>query len=71
MAERITSAFPYLPRFYVVVVFLEVEPEDLRVGGQPNRRFVRVVAQHLARMQQAGQPEEAKVHTPLRSTRRA
>lgn len=69
--EHITSAFLYLLRFYVVVVFLEVDPGDLHVGRQRGCRFVRVSAQHLARTQQAGQREKAKVRTSLCSTHRA
>ncbi len=61
IAERITDVFSHLPRFYVVVVFLEVGPQDFYVGGQCKSRFVRIVPQHLARTKQQGGPEEAKV----------
>ncbi len=61
ISERITNVFSHLPRFYVVVVFLEVEPQDLNVGGQCSPHFVRFVPQHLAQTKQQGGPEDAKV----------
>ncbi|KAJ7058971.1 putative oxalocrotonate tautomerase [Mycena amicta] len=38
-----------LPRFYVVVFFLEREAEDFYFGGKPATNFVRVDVEHIAR----------------------
>ncbi len=70
ISERITKIYSILPKFYVVVVFLEVEPESFYIGGQPNARFVRVVSQHLARTQLEGRPEDVVVRAGLRGVPR-
>ncbi len=38
-----------LPKFYVVVVFIDTDLDSFYIGGKPNDRFVRIVTQHLAR----------------------
>ncbi|MFD6415354.1 tautomerase family protein [Streptomyces sp. NPDC060194] len=38
-----------LPRFYVVVLFHELRPEDFHIGGEPAPVGVRVVIDHIAR----------------------
>lgn len=64
ISERITNVYSNLPKFYVVVVFLEVKPEDFYIGGQANARFVRLVSQHLAR-QYEGAGEDRVVRASL------
>ncbi len=50
IAQNITDIYGVaLPRFYVVVVFVDVDEDSLYVGGKANSRFVRLVTQHLAR----------------------
>ncbi|OZJ04313.1 hypothetical protein BZG36_03169 [Bifiguratus adelaidae] len=51
ISQRLTKMYTDvgLPPFYVVVVFLPSESEDLWVGGEKNDHFVRIVSQHLAR----------------------
>ena len=49
IAERITAVYKILPKFYVVVVFIETDKDSFYIGGKPNDRFVRVVTQHVAR----------------------
>jgi phenylpyruvate tautomerase PptA (4-oxalocrotonate tautomerase family) len=50
IAQRVTELYgKFMPKFYVVVVFLDVEPDSFYIGGKSNTRFVRIVSQHLAR----------------------
>lgn len=38
-----------LPRFYVSVVYHELEPDTLYIGGKSNSRYVRIWVDHIAR----------------------
>ncbi|KAJ7606633.1 putative oxalocrotonate tautomerase [Roridomyces roridus] len=38
-----------LPAFYVVVLFIEIEPGNMIVGGDVSRRMVRIAVEHVAR----------------------
>lgn len=38
-----------LPRFYVSVIFYDVAPHNLLIGGEPRNDFVRVSIDHIAR----------------------
>ena len=51
LASRITDHYETagLPRFYVVVVFTEISPTNLYVGGEPTPVGVRIVIDHIAR----------------------
>ena len=49
IAEGITNVYKVLPKFYVVVVFIDVDKDSFYIGGKPNDRFVRINSQHLAR----------------------
>lgn len=51
LASRITDHYEAagLPRFYVVVVFAEISPTNLYVGGEPTPVGVRIVIDHIAR----------------------
>jgi phenylpyruvate tautomerase PptA (4-oxalocrotonate tautomerase family) len=51
LSERITAIYTAsgLPAFYVVVLFTPIEKESFYVGGKSTDKFVRIVAQHLAR----------------------
>jgi phenylpyruvate tautomerase PptA (4-oxalocrotonate tautomerase family) len=51
IAETITSVYAQvpIPKFYVVVVFEEVPPGDLFVGGVMNAKFVRFKVDQIAR----------------------
>ncbi len=50
-SERITTLYTDmgLPAFYVVVLFIPIEKDSFYVGGKSTDKFVRIVAQHLAR----------------------
>lgn len=51
-AARITKLyvkFVELPRFYVSVIFHELGPHALFVGGEPAEDFVRISIDHIAR----------------------
>jgi phenylpyruvate tautomerase PptA (4-oxalocrotonate tautomerase family) len=51
LASRITDHYERigLPRFYVVVIFNETQPEDFYVGGERIPVGVRIVIDHIAR----------------------
>ncbi|KAF8508100.1 putative oxalocrotonate tautomerase [Hysterangium stoloniferum] len=38
-----------LPAFYVIVLFIDVEEDNIFVGGEKRNNFVRIVSQQLAR----------------------
>ena len=59
IAQNITDIYGFaLPKFYVVVVFVDVDEDSIFVGGKANSRFVRLVTQHLAR--EKTNPERAE-----------
>ncbi|CAL5219938.1 g1870 [Coccomyxa viridis] len=60
IAEGITKVYSVLPKFYVVVVFIDTDLDSFYIGGKPNDRFVRIVTQHLARTN-IGSEREQKV----------
>lgn len=50
LASEITAIYaPYMPRFFVGIVFQPTQPSNFYVGGQPAERFVRFVLEHIAR----------------------
>ncbi|WP_199554343.1 tautomerase family protein [Sandaracinobacteroides hominis] len=50
LAEAITDIYGrVMPRFYVGIVYREVAPQDMYIGGKPAGRFVRFVMEHIAR----------------------
>ncbi|KAJ7763190.1 putative oxalocrotonate tautomerase [Mycena maculata] len=49
MAAAITNVYAALPLFYVVVLFIDLEPGNFFVGGRDTQRFVRISVEHLAR----------------------
>lgn len=50
LAEKITDIYaPFMPRFYVGIVFQAVDPKNFFLGGKPAERFVRFVMEHIAR----------------------
>ncbi|KAK1215306.1 hypothetical protein PQX77_022097 [Marasmius sp. AFHP31] len=48
IAEAITQIYERLPKFYVVVNFINIEDGDFYVGGEKNNKFVRILVHHLA-----------------------
>lgn len=50
LAEKITDLYgTFMPRFYVGIIFQEIEANNFYVGGKPVDRFVRFVMEHIAR----------------------
>jgi phenylpyruvate tautomerase PptA (4-oxalocrotonate tautomerase family) len=50
LASKITDVYaPFMPRFYVGVVFREVDPTNFFIGGVRATNFVRIVIEHIAR----------------------
>ncbi|CAK0786534.1 hypothetical protein CVIRNUC_009747 [Coccomyxa viridis] len=58
IAEGITNVYKVLPKFYVVVVFIDVDKDSFYIGGKANDRFVRINTQHLARTNIGGEREK-------------
>ena len=53
LAQAITAVYDFLPKFYVVVLFIELESKDFFVGGKATERMVRISVEHLARGSQS------------------
>jgi len=50
MATAITAVYaPYMPKFYVGIIFEEVNENAFYIGGEPHGRFVRIAIDHIAR----------------------
>ena len=50
IAQTVTGIYaPFMPRFYVNVLFQAVPECALFIGGEPHDRFVRIWADHIAR----------------------
>lgn len=50
LADRVTNiVYPHLPAFYVGVVFHEMTPDTLYIGGKSAVNFVRISIDHIAR----------------------
>ncbi|KAK0499540.1 putative oxalocrotonate tautomerase [Armillaria luteobubalina] len=48
IVKAVQQTYPHLPKFYVVVIFIEVDKENFYVGAQSTDNFVRVVVHHMA-----------------------
>jgi phenylpyruvate tautomerase PptA (4-oxalocrotonate tautomerase family) len=50
-SETVTRVYDRvpIPRFYVVVIFEEIAPDSIYVGGDPHDRFVRIQIDQMAR----------------------
>ena len=50
LALEITEVYaPFMPRFFVGIVFQAIHQDNFFVGGAPASRFVRFVLEHIAR----------------------
>ncbi len=49
IAEKITTVYRMLPKFYVGVVFQAVPADSFYIGGEPADDFVRIWVDHIAR----------------------
>ncbi|KAF8206034.1 putative oxalocrotonate tautomerase [Mycena galopus ATCC 62051] len=49
ISVAVTSVYSTLPKFYVVVLFIELDPSSFFVGGQSTDKFLRIAAEHYAR----------------------
>ncbi|KAJ6526818.1 putative oxalocrotonate tautomerase enzyme-domain-containing protein [Mycena capillaripes] len=49
LAQAITDIYFDLPPFYVVVLFIELEPTNFFVGGKTTQRMLRITVEHVAR----------------------
>ncbi|KAK7050317.1 Tautomerase-3 domain-containing protein [Favolaschia claudopus] len=60
IAQAITKVYAILPAFYVVVVFVELDPGDFFVGGKASGRRVRINVEHVARNFEDGSPKRKR-----------
>jgi len=62
LATKVTELYVSrgLPAFYVNVIFLDVGDNQVFVGGEPNKNFVRVVVEQIARTMASPQTEEGR-----------
>ncbi|KAJ6592613.1 putative oxalocrotonate tautomerase [Mycena capillaripes] len=49
LAEAITDVYSFLPPFYVIVLFIELDAGNIFVGGKETKRMVRISVEHVAR----------------------
>ncbi|KAK7052610.1 Tautomerase-3 domain-containing protein [Favolaschia claudopus] len=49
LAEAITEVYAILPKFYVVVLFIELDSTNFYLAGKSSDRMVRINVEHLAR----------------------
>lgn len=49
LAERITNLYPFLPKFYVGIVFQDVPKDSFFIGAKPVDNFVRIWVDHIAK----------------------
>ncbi|KAJ7171217.1 putative oxalocrotonate tautomerase [Mycena filopes] len=49
IAAAVTGVYAKLPPFYVLVLFINVDPEDFFVGGESTDKFLRIGIEHIAR----------------------
>ncbi|KAJ7201200.1 putative oxalocrotonate tautomerase [Mycena haematopus] len=49
IAAAVTAVYSQLPKFYVVVLFIELDPDSFFVGGKSIDNFLRIAAEHYAR----------------------
>ncbi|KAJ7674043.1 putative oxalocrotonate tautomerase [Mycena polygramma] len=49
ISEAVTSVYVVIPKFYVVVVFIELEARNFFVGGKSTNKFLRIATEHYAR----------------------
>ncbi|KAJ6531397.1 putative oxalocrotonate tautomerase enzyme-domain-containing protein [Mycena vulgaris] len=49
IAAAVTAVYKTLPQFYVLVLFIELDPENFFVGGKSTDKFLRIAAEHYAR----------------------
>ncbi|KAJ7708220.1 putative oxalocrotonate tautomerase enzyme-domain-containing protein [Mycena rosella] len=49
IAAAVTAVYKSLPPFYVVVLFIDLDPESFFVGGKSSNKFLRIAAEHYAR----------------------
>ncbi|ESK96776.1 4-oxalocrotonate tautomerase [Moniliophthora roreri MCA 2997] len=48
LAEAITRIYTKIPKFYVVINFINIDDGSYYVGGERNNKFVRICVEHFA-----------------------
>jgi phenylpyruvate tautomerase PptA (4-oxalocrotonate tautomerase family) len=51
-----------LPAFYVNVIFLDVTENQVWIGGEPKKNFVRIVIEQIARTMPNPDTEKGRTH---------
>ncbi|KAF8133470.1 putative oxalocrotonate tautomerase enzyme-domain-containing protein, partial [Mycena galopus ATCC 62051] len=49
LAQATTDVYHFPPPFYIVVLFIDIEPSNFFVGEQATDRMVRISVEHIAR----------------------
>lgn len=49
IAASITKHYDVLPAFYVNVIFVDSGEDNIWIGGEPRKNFVRIVVEQIAR----------------------
>lgn len=49
-----------LPAFYVNVMFIPLKEDEIWIGGEPKKNFVRVVIEQIARQMESPDTEEGR-----------
>lgn len=50
IAGAITKQYDILPAFYVNVIFVDSSEDNVWIGGEPRKNFVRIVVEQIARV---------------------
>jgi hypothetical protein len=51
-----------LPAFYVIVIFINAGEDQVWMGGQPKKNFVRIVIEQIARTMPGPETEAGRAH---------
>ncbi|KAJ6590855.1 putative oxalocrotonate tautomerase [Mycena sp. CBHHK59/15] len=49
IAAAVTAVYSMLPPFYVVILFIDIDPANFFVGGKSTGNFLRIAVEHIAR----------------------
>lgn len=60
LAAAVTKLYSILPAFYVNVIFIDVKEDQVWIGGEPKKNFVRIAIEQIARSLPSPDSEEGK-----------
>lgn len=62
LARDVTATYKSLPAFYVNVIFIECGDDNIWIGGEAKRNFVRIVIEQIARQLPSEATDEGRAH---------